>query len=369
MRNDCQDLSFWNRLYVLFTGKLPTSALEVEQEDKSPNSVELMLDSDLKQWVENCSYQQNCSAVDFIQSTLASVKESETGNISVCLETVCSRFRYVFEVHKINPFDIPLLISSKEIPRSVLMDDEKLIDTLNDDVLAEVSECFNVDIKWLKGTGKEFQKHDGQFKVYKNVGSLAAKLAKLKLNNERVELQFVIGTDEPNTEYELSLGDSAKNETQIGVIFKRTKVINGKEIATYSVSGSDDWNYKKCRKHYKLLMMFCKKMDITYSGLSLSKDNFNKVFFGELPAILVAKFKKDTWYPTSYVSNDSEKNPDFEGYEQLKSIYGTREDECHMTEIEHIERAYRFPHLVVDRDLFEDGLYEKSFIKSEETEK
>ncbi|NMS31318.1 hypothetical protein, partial [Vibrio parahaemolyticus] len=72
---------------------------------------------------------------------------------------------------------------------------------------------------------------------------------------------------------------------------------------------------------------------------------------------------------TSYVSNDSEKNPDFEGYEQLKSIYGTREDECHMTEIAHIERAYRFPHLVIDRDLFEDGLYEKSFIKSEETEK
>ncbi|WP_017190502.1 hypothetical protein [Vibrio harveyi] len=369
MRNDCQDLSLYNRLYVLFTGKLPTSVLEVAKADKSPNSVELMLDAELKQWVENRSYKQNCSAVDFIQNTLASVKESETGNIAVCLETICSRFRYVTEVHKVNPFDIPLLINSKEIPRSVLMNDEKLIDTLNDDVLAEVSERFNVDIKWLKGTGTEFQKHDSQFTVYKNVGSVAAKLAKLKLQNERVELQFVIGTDEPNTEYELSLGDSAKNATQIGVIFKRTKVINGKEISTYSVSESSDWNYRKCRKHYKLLMMFCEKMDISYSGLSLSKDNFSKVFFGELPAILVPKFKKDTWYPTSYVSNYSEKNPDFQGYEHLKSIYGTGEDECHMTEIAHIERAYRFPHLVIDRDLFEDGLYEKSFIKSEETEK
>lgn len=369
MINDCQELSLFNRLYVLFTGKVPTPVLEVSKTDRSPNSVELMLDADLKQWVENRSYTQNCSVVDFIQEMLATVKESERGNITACLETVCARFRYVFEVHKVNPFDMPLFINSKEILRSELMDDEKLIDLLNDDVLTEVSELFNVDIKWLKGSGTEFQKNDGQFNIYKNVGSVAAKLAKLKLNNERVELLFVIGTSEPNTEYELSLGDGAKDETQIGVIFKRTKVVNGKEVSVYNVSGSDEWNYGKCRKHYKLLMMFCKKMDISYSGLSLSNEDFNNVFYGEIPAALVSQFKHETWYPANYVSNDPDKNPDFSGYQYLKSIYGTRGDECHMTAIEYIELAYRHPHLVVDRELFEDGLYEKSLIKSEVTSK
>lgn len=355
-------LGFKERALVLFTGELPKTRSADSDIKVIANESDNWFSPELSDWLHQRSETEGKTIDEIVSTTLASAMNASgnptTDNVSI----ICSRFRNLFEDHEIGVFDIPLLIKSKEIARSSLSDDNKLIDVLDDVVLKELSDLFNVEVGWLKGQCDQCNKKLKEFKVYKRVGVVAAQLAKLKLRGERIQVQFIVGSDSENTAYDLARGDAIEGTLEVGVIFTRTKVVNNKEVKVYSISGAEPWSYSKCRKHFKLLMMYCKNVDIDYGGLTISKSDFNKVFYGNEPAVNAKKLNRQTWSPSIFISNETEHNPDYDEFEGIKTVYGTREQECSMSEIEFIERAYRYPH-TVNRKLFEDGLYKESLLE------
>lgn len=345
-------LSLAARIYNLISSASSTPPLSEEERESAPKGITIRFSPEVRKFIEHQAENLQCSVQDVVNITMVSVMRATNEPQSSQLELMCARFRYLFDIHGIATADIPEILSDTQLRRSDLMHNESLVDALNDSVLQHISNIFNVNVEWLKGTSNQVISTGGYNRWYKNVGGVAFHIALYILNNESIRVLFVAqlsdnGTVAERMKHAEEADDNAENRFPIGVVIERTKAVNGKRVKIFDVLRDERWNYRRCRNHINYLIMFCENTHLRYCGLALSKTNFSNLFGGVVCPIEAIESKpNEAWYPK---------------YSPLHYYGDPNADEAFMGEIHYCERAIKAPHTVKNLEKFRRGDLEEAF--------
>lgn len=237
------------------------------------------------------------------------------------LKLMCTRLRLCFDAYGVDAFDVPKFFKPGEFLRSDYLDDKSLIDAMTDEGITQLGNTFNINPEWLLGrsdnTTPPYNYH-----WYKSVGFVAQNLAKYSCCNQRPKVYFVAEYDKSNLSQDMA--NAAKRgldgeHFNVGIVICRTIDVSGVQIPIYDVLGTGYWDYVKSRSHLKLLMLFCKKTGLDFSGVKLNHEKYNQLFEGQkLPAEIFNNIdKKSSWSIDGLLSEDPEINPEFEDLSML----------------------------------------------------
>ncbi|EPR7483964.1 TPA: hypothetical protein ACGSTL_001274 [Vibrio parahaemolyticus] len=356
-------LSLKDRIYTLISGVPPTPKLTDEELNEQPRGITIRFKPAVRKFLDHQADHIGCSLQDLVSMTMTSVMKATENPVASELELTCSRFRQCFEAYGVNSFDIPEFIQTGELSRSQLMDDQTLIDALTDEIITEVASILNIEANWIKGATDRPIPYNGHYTWYKNIGGMAYRLARYRLSGEKIRVLFIVDYDNYQLERDMAnaakSGDSSNEHLRIGVAISRTINVAGKERQVYDVLESGRWNYWRCRYHLKLLMMFCQKAGVDFSGVKLNQREYTQLFEGEkLPPEIISRIH-NIWYPDQLLWNDEERNPEFGELQAIKDAYENDDTEASIRYIHIHEKAIKKPFELVDRAAYLDGVLTK----------
>lgn len=358
-------LSLQDRILTLLSGIPPTPQISNIDKYQDPRGITIRFKPEVRNFLDHQAKHIGCSIQELVSITMTSVMHATDNPEKSEIEIICSRFRHIFAAHDLNIFDIPEIIQSGEIKKSDLIDDEKLIDSLSKEVIEETAKIFNIDYQWLNGSSKRTFIGDGQYSWYKSIGSVAFKIAKYILNSENIEVIFIANSDKNNFRKNLDnaykFGDAAEERLEMGVVIKRTKNIKKNLIKTYDVLNYERWNYEKCRANLQMLMLFCEKTRIKYSGNLLNRYEFYQLFSGEKLAAEIMNRTNDNWTPDILTWHCKERNPGYRDLIILEDTYKEHKNsqkdyfETGAGNIKLHEKAIKEPFSLIDREAYIKG--------------
>ncbi|KJG40815.1 hypothetical protein UA32_03150 [Photobacterium angustum] len=351
-------LTLKDRIYTLISGVPPTPKLTEKELDELPRGITIRFKPQVRKFLEHQASHLGCSMQDLVSMTMTSVMKATDNPAASELELTCSRFRRCFEVYGINTFDIPEFLNTGELSRSQLMEDQNLIDALTDDMFKEIATILNIESNWIKGITERPIPYNGHYRWYKRIGGMAYQLARYRMSGEKIRVLFIVDYDNSQLETDMAKAtedDSTSEKLNIGVAISRVIDVSGKECEIYDVLESGRWNYWKCRYHLKLLMMFCQKTGIDFTGIRLNHQEYTQLFEGEkLPPEILSR-TNNNWYPDLLLLDDEEINPEFSELKDIKASYYRDESEASIGDIHIHEKALRKPWDLVDRKAYIEG--------------
>lgn len=346
-------LSIAARVYNLIFSAPPTPPLTEEEAAAENKAISIRFTPDVRKFIEHQAANLNCSCQDIVSITMTAIMRATDTPQSSQLELMCARFRYLFESYNVATADIPRLLGSTPIRRSDLMHNESLVDALTDDVIANISNLFNISSDWLKGTSDNVIPSCGHGSWYKNINNVAFRIACAAYEGYHVSVVFVSQFSADGSAAEMFAraedgNDDNENRLPIGVVLQLARESNGKRIQTYQVLGYERWNYSRCRSHLKYLALFCKRTRVNAIGISLSKENFFNLFGAKaLPLAAIQSKPSEQWQPEIW------------NIDNVLDSYST-EDEIGTRYLKLMEMAVLHPNKIKDISLFKRGEYEQA---------
>ncbi len=344
-------LSLAARFYNLISSASPTPPLTLEEAASDPKAISIRFAPEVRKFIEHQATNLNCSVQDIVSMSMTSIMRATETPQSSGLDLMCARFRYLFEAYEIPAADIPRVLAPSAIRRSDLMHNETLVDALTDDVVANISNVFNINSDWIKGCSDYVIPRNGHGSWYKHINRVAFRIACAGYDGYSVSVIFVSQTTSGESTAEAFLKAEANGDNDdrlpIGVVLQLSKEIGGKRIQTFQVLGAERWNYSRCRYHLKYLALFCKRTRTNATGVSLSKENFSNLFDSKILPLEAIQSKHEQWQPEIW-----EYSNHVESY--------LREDEDGTSNLSLMETAVLYPNKIKDIDLFKRGEYKRA---------
>ena len=232
------------------------------------------------------------SVQSVVAMVLKSVMLESLSDKSPQLNSVCQRFRFLFEMHSISEFDIPKYLP--EIKKSDLLDDQILIDAINEEVVANLVSMFKVNEGWLKGDASMRICSPNLYYWYKSVLNVIIKITKLKVEYSNVTVNILI--PKPN-DYcsQRSIIDAFSNACQpddhealpITIAIEHSKIINGKNIPSVILFEAENWNHSRCRDQLGLIYHILESNGINPHGYAIDRQIFNKLQSGNVHPVML----------------------------------------------------------------------------------
>ncbi|WP_277444795.1 hypothetical protein [Vibrio parahaemolyticus] len=277
-------LSLYSRISNLFYSA-PTEAPVISDLEKEGGNIPLTIrfDPEIHKFYSAQAEHLGISIQSVVSMLLKSVMSESISDKSSQLNSVCQRFRFVFEMHGISEFDIPKILP--EIKKSELLDDILLIDCLTEDVLDKVSTLFNINKKWLKGSDEEKIFTLSSPRWYKSVKNVVSRIYDINISHSNTKLYFLSTKKEDTLSdnqliHQLSnavLDDSNNAWYPFTIAVEFTKNENGVEVPVVEFYKPERWNYSKCRYHIGMLYLFAKNMNIQVNGYTVDEAYFERL--------------------------------------------------------------------------------------------
>ncbi len=245
------------------------------------------------------------SVQECISMTLHAVMRASCEPQATQLEHQVDRFLELFESHQIPMTDIPVVLANNsDISRVDLLSRNNILNKLDTNLLEHLSKLFYVNVGWLKGLATTTNWNN--FVLYKNPVGIATYLASLKHENRNVRVFFIV--NEPAVFDALKRASTKEDNIDpidMGVVVEIEKFINGVSFKSYNVFENGlRWNYGKCRRDLKAVMMFCDKTRIPYDGMIITKQKYTQLFQSEILATTALKRPLQIWHPDQLLWDD-----------------------------------------------------------------
>ena len=319
-------LALKDRILQLLTGTLPPPPLSEEDKNKEPRGITIRFSPEVRNFLDHHSVELGCSVQNIVSMSMQSIMKASLHPEHHELALITSKFRSLFNHHGIPTIDIPEYIKCRALNRNILLDDEHLINEMNTEILDEVAGLFGVNSDWIKGTSEQAFELSSQ--VYKNLDGVAFKLVNSRLRGERPCVLFVIGSESNNVTPQLkaacSKTDNA-NKLSVAVILKKDIKVRNNYLTIYEpLDLSMSWDDSRSRDHMKYLMMFCRVTNIKYEGITIPRKHMRSLCFQSLPIAELLNCNSNSWYPSDFICNSKDTNPEYDNYMYLSDIYNNK---------------------------------------------
>ncbi len=235
------------------------------------------------------------------------------------LHLMLERFQTLFEIHKIPLAKIPTILDGG-LKRSDILQKERLIDKLNDEVVKSICKLFHIEENWLLGVSERIYKNRrwNKFELH----CICSQILRYISKGYDTEVIFT-GNQELNKNiFKKARLDSDKHNVWLGVVIRLTKNINGVTFTTYEVWNDLPWEVTSARMSIKALILFCVRHQIEQCSYDLGNDEFTELFNKKKLAFnFFDKVRSPTWYPDDFLSKSSDDNPDVDEVKFIKEEY------------------------------------------------
>jgi len=330
----------------------PVDALvPTEQQGKLTTSIRLA--EGVRHFYEAQAEHLGISLQECLALTLTGVMRSSWEPQASELELQVDRFFSLFEEHGIAATDIPAILKDcSDIEKSDLLERRLLLNKLNKKIFTTLSSLFYIEIGWLRG--ERVLPYQREYRLYKNAFGIARYLTIAKRENRNVRVLFIVqrntSTQILQRLYEAYRRGDDIQEVNVKVIVELEKVVNGVSLKTYDVFDELRWNYVKCRRDIKLIMMFCNKTGIRFDGYELPEAAYSSLRNNSILAASVLNGKRDLWYADQLMWND-ERNLEQDELSSIGRYYSSEKLDIY-------EDIYKDPDIVRNWDDFKSGKYD-----------
>lgn len=274
---------------------------------------------DVHQWIHSQADHMGISVQAFVATTMKGVMHSTMSPETTELDVMLMRFFMLFRMHDIGTADIPKFLLPGSLRRPDLRYPDKVLDSLDDEQIAHLSEIFGVTAEWLKGRSDAiYKKRD----FYKFLPSILGELTchQLKTGKDfRVIFLTEDGVELPELRQN-RLNLNGRDSLYVHVIVALNKSVNGVEITTFQVWDSLRWDYEPTRLHAKSLIYFCDKARSCFiSGRSFKHEMLSSIVsgYGFVPKLTGLR---DRWTLDELVWGD-ERNPELDELASVERFF------------------------------------------------
>jgi hypothetical protein len=196
---------------------------------------------------------------------------------------------------------------------SVLGDEARLLDLLNQETLSHVAEAFYIEKDWLTGSSNSPAKTEMYW--YKNLYLAAEEL--LQFNKKRLDPQvFFIKRERANLSnlpdvYTAKPSNPSGTE-HVGIVVRLSRrAEDGVRYQAYQLWEFAEWEYSRSRAQFKALIAFCERARssglISFTGGVLPEDSIEKLEYHQvLPVDIMKTMPCWNWRPQDTLSSNDE---------------------------------------------------------------
>jgi hypothetical protein len=194
-----------------------------------------------------------------MKATRPSDGVSSTEAVREGINLVKERFLHLFRVHGFTPHMIADVLRPHGIGLADLMDDQKLLPLLTDQVLEEQAERFAIQPDWLHG--KPVMPVALRLEIHKNPAGLCRDIVnKLKEHNNRIEITvlFLRGT---GADFQAAFVSETNSGGYIGAVVRQTfKTPGDRPYHRYEAWRTVPWAYSETRLAVKVIILWLMRL-------------------------------------------------------------------------------------------------------------
>lgn len=342
-------------IFARLTQSAPTvKDLPTPEPDQGRVTQSIRFPPDLRQWVAAQADHFGISQQDFISLTIKGVKEASQSPHADALDIIASRFFRLFDEHNVATADIPDFLPPGTLSRSDLRDNDAIVNSLTKPVIEHLENTFYIDGDWLLNKSNYIYKRQ---RFYKFLPTILAELTRLKHrpSHHGVEVLFLTPTGMRLEKLaELKASENDKNKTyskdqytNVHVVVKVKKTVNGHDITAYQLWDALPWDYWRSRYHAKALLHFCDKTRVYPTAFNLEKGLLQEVVAGKIMLPCIEKLGEH-WY-IEELSWDEERNTERDELETIREYFVEQRGKPYLT-------AIREPYKIKNYDEFIAGM-------------
>ena len=273
-----------------------------EEPEKPHPPTSIRLRPRTKAFIDATAEAMGLSAQNVIGLMLDGVAETSLGTGRAKAQIIIDRFHLVFDRHQLDLPSTSELLAPYGITRSMLRDEDRLIDALSPEVIRFVSKLFHIGEEWLRGASDRAVNIETlERQWYKSVETIATRMLEYRINGLSPQLMIVRQT---NAAFERALSEDSKKEEPVGAVLRLPRATSsGVAFQTFDVLQFERWNYWRCREQIKLLIMWADAAGFEVTGHELAPEEIQSILNGhDLPCSTLSRRTHVRWYPTDYAS-------------------------------------------------------------------
>lgn len=228
-------------------------------------------------------------------------------------ESLKKRFIEIFEAHQVLRAQIPLVLGLQAELRPIdVLDDDRLLQRLDEEMLSRACERFGINRAWLDG--EQYVGVHPRRWFYKNIGDFVDWFAELHKKGNRLYAHFI-----KSPENEL---DKSEDHAAIAIVIQEEILLIGNKsiYRYYVIEDTWPWAHPPAREELKQIVWILWQFGVSPWGGELAQPEIDAIIQGKLfPAYKLEYRPGRNWHPDDYVFPDSQVVKDIEEAREIQA--------------------------------------------------